>query len=442
MLRRSSLVIIAAAVAASATAVLPLGARQQHVSNMTNTSSSGAVPSTDPIHLPLCALECFTATCLKLDLSCICESLTQPSQGLSCFKASCSFPESLTTMNLTQTVCGGSVRDRSGRFKTMTIALSSATLLVAGIRFVSKFLFSARQGFGPDDWTMLAAGLIGVPCIIFNISGLSGHGLGNDIWTLAPEVVASFAQWFLAMEIFYVVIISLVKTSLSLFYLDLFPGIRFRRVIWGTIMFHIASGLSFVIGSLLQCVPLSFTWEQFDDSTNTPPGYCINVNAFAWANAAINVAVDVWLIGIPLYQLYSLDTQWRRKLSAAVMFMTGVIATAVSILRLQSLIRFANSANPTWDHWNVAWWSTIEVNISIMCTCLPSIRLVLAHLFPRMIGSSLGIPPISEDSWIGEKITSPNPLDVERLELCNNPSIDARSKASESTQVGEGVLEA
>ncbi|TFB03379.1 hypothetical protein CCMA1212_004915 [Trichoderma ghanense] len=88
-------------------------------------------------------------------------------------------------------------------------------------------------------------------------------------------------------------------------------------------MFHIASGLSFVVGSLLQCAPLSFTWEQFGDSTNAPPGHCINVNAFAWANAAMNVGVDIWLIGIPLYQLYKLDTQWRRKLSAAVMFLTG-----------------------------------------------------------------------------------------------------------------------
>lgn len=392
-----------------------------------------------PIHLPFCALDCFTANCSELDLSCICRSLNQPSQSLSCFKASCSLSESLVMMNLTQTVCGGSVRDRSGRYKTMNIALSSVTLLIAGMRFVSKFLFSIRQGFGPDDWTMLAAGLIGIPCIIFNISGLSDHGLGKDVWTLPPGALASFAQWFLAMEILYVVIISIVKSSLSLFYLDLFPGTTFRRVIWATIIFHVTSGLSFVVGSLLQCVPLSLAWEQFGDGTNRPPGHCINVNALAWVNAAMNIAVDIWLIGIPLYQLYKLDTQWRRRLSAAVMFMTGAIATIVSILRLQSLVHFANSTNPTWDHWNIAWWSTIEVNISIICTCLPSIRLILAHLCPRMVGSSLGLSPISEDSWIGEKITSPNPLDIERLELCSNRSKDGGSKTSKSTQRVEGV---
>ncbi|KAK4077491.1 uncharacterized protein Triagg1_3823 [Trichoderma aggressivum f. europaeum] len=204
----------------------------------------------------------------------------------------------------------------------MNVALGSITLLIAGIRFISKYLFSIRQGFGPDDWTLLAAGFIGIPCIAFNILGLSSHGLGKDIWTLAPGDVASFARWLLAMEIFYVVIMTIVKISLSLFYLDLFPGAAFRKVVWGTIIFNIASGLSFVIGSLVQCVPLSFTWEQFSNSSH---GHCINMNSFGWANAAVNVATDLWLTVIPLVQLYKLDTHWRRKLSAAIMFMTGVM---------------------------------------------------------------------------------------------------------------------
>ncbi|KAM0258196.1 hypothetical protein ACHAQJ_003964 [Trichoderma viride] len=439
MLRRSSLVIVAAAVVTAAATILPPGSSQQL--DNTNLLSSRAEPPSNWIALPLCALDCFTTTCSELDISCVCKSVNQSSQTLSCLKASCSFSDSLLTMNLAQSACGAPVRDRSGKFKAMNFALSSVTLIIAVIRFVSKFLFSIRQGFGPDDWTMLAAGVIGLPCIAFNVLGLTSNGLGRDIWTLTPDDATTFAQWFVVMEILYVVIMTIVKTSLTLFYLDLFPGTMFRRVVWGTITFHIASCLSFVIGSLVQCVPLKFTWEQFGDSSSSH-GHCINVNAFGWANAAVNVAVDLWLIGLPLIQLYKLDTHWKRKLSAAVMFLTGVIATIISLLRFQSLVYFGNSANPTWDHWNIAWWSTIEINISIICTCLPSIRLILAHLFPRVVGSSLGLPPVSEDSWIGEKITSPNPLDVEQHELrCNSRSIDGTSKASESVQRVDGILQ-
>jgi hypothetical protein len=60
----------------------------------------------------------------------------------------------------------------------------------------------------------------------------------------------------------------------------------------------------------------------------------------------------------------------------------------VSILRLQSLVHFAKSTNPTWDQWDVANWSTIEVNVGLICLCMPSIRVILVRLFPRILGSS------------------------------------------------------
>lgn len=230
----------------------------------------------------------------------------------------------LVTMSLAQGSCGSPIRDRSDRFKAMNYALGFITLTIAVIRFASKFLFSIRQGFGPDDWALFAAAFIGIPCIAFNVWGLVDNGLGRDVWTLAPSTISKLAQWFVAMEIFYVVIMTIIKTSITLFYLDLFTGTQFRKLIWGTIVLLAASCVSFVIGTLVQCMPLKFTWEQFDGSDSSQ-GQCINVNAFGWANAAINIAIDLWLLAIPLIQLYKLDTHWKRKLSAASMFLTGVM---------------------------------------------------------------------------------------------------------------------
>lgn len=34
------------------------------------------------------------------------------------------------------------------------------------------------------------------------------------------------------------------------------------------------------------------------------------------------------------------------------------------------------------------WWSTIEINTGIICTCLPAIRLVLLRLYPRILGTN------------------------------------------------------
>lgn len=62
--------------------------------------------------------------------------------------------------------------------------------------------------------------------------------------------------------------------------------------------------------------------------------------------------------------------------------------TIFSIIRLQSLIDFANSTNPTWDNWSINYWSTVEINVGIICSCMPSIRQILTWLFPVVFGGS------------------------------------------------------
>ena len=60
----------------------------------------------------------------------------------------------------------------------------------------------------------------------------------------------------------------------------------------------------------------------------------------------------------------------------------------MSVLRLQSLIHFGNSLNPTWDQTDASNWSTIEINVGIVCACLPALRKILIRFFPSMQGST------------------------------------------------------
>ncbi|KAG5932959.1 hypothetical protein E4U53_001146 [Claviceps sorghi] len=54
------------------------------------------------------------------------------------------------------------------------------------------------------------------------------------------------------------------------------------------------------------------------------------------------------------------------------------------MLRLKSFAHFANSYNPTWDNFNIVFWSTVEVCIGLICCCLPTFRLILVKLWPRV----------------------------------------------------------
>jgi hypothetical protein len=42
----------------------------------------------------------------------------------------------------------------------------------------------------------------------------------------------------------------------------------------------------------------------------------------------------------------------------------------------------------TWDYLEASLWSIIECQVGIICSCMPSIRLGLARLFPKILGST------------------------------------------------------
>lgn len=76
---------------------------------------------------------------------------------------------------------------------------------------------------------------------------------------------------------------------------------------------------------------------------------------------------------------------------------------AFSILRLLSLLRSANSTNPTWDYIRLRERAVIEVGTAVICVCLPSIRLLLSLVFPRVFPASQAVS--SEPDGPAEKFT-------------------------------------
>lgn len=63
--------------------------------------------------------------------------------------------------------------------------------------------------------------------------------------------------------------------------------------------------------------------------------------------------------------------------------------TIISIVRLQSLIAHGwDSPNATRVKLDVAVGSTVEVNVGIICACMPSFRSVIIRIFPSLIWSS------------------------------------------------------
>lgn len=179
----------------------------------------------------------------------------------------------------------------------------------------------------------------------------------------------------------YFLEIALLKLTLLLFFLRIFPKRATRKLLWATVAFNLFVGVLFIFLAMFQCTPISFNWTNWTRETQ---GKCLNINALVWSNAIVSIALDFWMLALPLYEIFHLQLMWRKKISIAVMFCVGTFVTVVSILRLSSVVNFAASRNPTWDQANVIKWSNIECSVGIICACLPTLRVILVKLFPSL----------------------------------------------------------
>jgi hypothetical protein len=225
----------------------------------------------------------------------------------------------LVTMNLTQSSCGAPVRDSRNSY----VALNDVLGVVIGISILQRIATKLywKLHIEIDDWcVLLTMILFTVPSLAINVYGLVGNGMGLDIWTVPFDMITTFSTWFHAMSVLYFTQISLVKLSVLFFYLRVFNVSSVRRIIIGTMIFNCVYGVIYIIVTIFQCLPVGYLSVMWDGEHQ---GRCINLSAMTWSNAGISIAVDIWMLFIPLLQIRSLQLKLKAKIGAGLMFCAG-----------------------------------------------------------------------------------------------------------------------
>lgn len=206
--------------------------------------------------------------------------------------------------------------------KLTNIILGAISALCVLARILFKSVFSAGD-LGWDDYMILASVVLGVPSTIVQDVGTIRHGLGRDVWTLSFGTITTFVKWFYIIEVMYFFNVAMLKLSLLFFFLRIFPAKPIKRLLWATIGFDILFGIIFIITAIFQCQPISHYWDRWDGEHKN--GKCVNVNALGFANAAISIALDIWMLALPLWQVSKLKLAWKKKVSVALMFFVGTL---------------------------------------------------------------------------------------------------------------------
>jgi hypothetical protein len=169
-------------------------------------------------------------------------------------------------------------------------------------------------------------------------------GLGKDIWTVPFENITAILKIYYFDEDLYLTALPLVKISILLFYLRIFPQTWFRYACFATMAACVGYGIAFLLVSVFQCQPIDLAWNHWDGEH---VGKCNDINAQGWTSAALNVVLDVVVLALPMPVIAKLELNKRKKVLVLLMFSTGFLVTIISIIRLQVLVHFGGTANFT-----------------------------------------------------------------------------------------------
>jgi hypothetical protein len=110
-----------------------------------------------------------------------------------------------------------------------------------------------------------------------------------------------------------------------------------------------------------------------------------------------------------------------------------------SILRLHSVYKVSKSKDVTWDNVGAATWSSIELNVGIICACLVTLKPVLGAVFPRLVYSntsrhySVELPANNDSSHMQRAVVESRSMDIQRVMPSHN-----RQSSTAKTRWDEG----
>ncbi|KAK8138628.1 hypothetical protein PG984_002008, partial [Apiospora sp. TS-2023a] len=200
-------------------------------------------------------------------------------------------------------------------------------------------------------------------------------GLGlQDVDDMPPENLYNFGLLQYIGAPFYITSILFFKLSLLLSYFRFLPqGIwKFLTVLISivTILFH----ASFLVIQINLCTPIAKQWDP-----TIAHGHCIEAVPFYTTVAAMTIVLDVLVMVLPFPTFYASKIQNRKKVVLLGLFALGIFITIIQMFRIQTIKSLANYL----DSAKLIMWSTIENNLGIIVTCIPTLAPLMKYFSER-----------------------------------------------------------
>ncbi|EME86699.1 uncharacterized protein MYCFIDRAFT_99406, partial [Pseudocercospora fijiensis CIRAD86] len=258
----------------------------------------------------------------------------------------------------------------------VTVAMPTVAALLTSLRMYARLAVTKNAGW--DDAAISVALLASIGTTVTMIAQTS-HGLGQHISEVKKPDLKLYLREFWAMIIVYNISLTFTKLSILFQYLRIFPQKPFRMATFTVMGIVICYALWRFFSAVFTCVPVQAFWDH-----SIKHKTCQNRNALSMASTSLNMTTDIIIALLPLPVLNKLQLPSRQRFALMGVFALAGLVVIISILRLPALHVLMTSTDTTYQNPMAAIWSSIEINVGIMCSCLPTLRC----LFPKIFRSA------------------------------------------------------
>ncbi|KAF2704813.1 MFS monosaccharide transporter-like protein [Pleomassaria siparia CBS 279.74] len=284
----------------------------------------------------------------------------------------------------------------------LVLAVTASTLAVCTVftilRLISRFVVVNKQGL--DDYAIIVAWLLAFGTS-FSICYGTSVGLGRHEANVPPEWQSAMKKASFAFSVLYNPALMATKTSILIFYLTLSRTQKlFRYATIATLVVVNVGGLALTLLNILQCHPVGAVFlTPVPTSAN-----CTNIITIYLSSAPLNIITDLAILFLPMPILTAMRLPRKQKTILVITFGFGIFVAVVDVVRiayLQSAARTnlqavqqngrgngSDSRNNDEFSWYASlsfMWSAIEINVGIMCACVPALKPLTARFLPQWV---------------------------------------------------------
>ncbi|KGO44072.1 hypothetical protein PEX2_020590 [Penicillium expansum] len=266
--------------------------------------------------------------------------------------------------------------DHSAWVITVSTILLIITILATTVTLISRIRVLRRVSW--SDSTLFLSCILFIPQTVF-VNIASTYGIGKHRYALSNASFEKYSKALFTSQLLAVLVLGCSKAAVALLVLSLQP---FEKI---TLACKVVLGL---IGAWALAALIALG-KQCDEPQpwNSSPERCVNQEALYIGLGGIHMLLDVLIIGLPVALLHQVQIiRWKRHQISA-LFAMRILVLALTIAGLHSLppIYDSKPLDQTWHTLMPAIWLQLILSSSILCTCIPTLKRVLAELQTGMM---------------------------------------------------------